>query len=123
MPRGPPGGHRDLAQGDGLTSLPFVDDPCQIWEYGSVKTTLEISDTLFRKVKVTAAQRRQTMKQFVSEALQEKLGNAPSKPSSLTPGWLKYFGMFGKTARMRTETRRIQKLIDEEFENLDFEDA
>lgn len=81
-----------------------------------MKVTLEISNTLFRKVKVTAAQRRQTMKQFVTEALQERLGNAPSKRSLTTRGWLKYFGMFGKTAQMRAETRRIQKLIDEEFE-------
>ncbi|HKQ37317.1 MAG TPA: hypothetical protein VJ063_04500 [Verrucomicrobiae bacterium] len=88
-----------------------------------VKTTLEISHALFRKVKVTAAQRRQTMKQFVTEALEEKLWNGVSKGPPSAPGWLKYFGAFGKTAEMRAETRRIQRAVDRDFESVDVEDA
>jgi hypothetical protein len=38
-----------------------------------VKTTLEIPDPLFRRAKATAAERGQTLKQLVTEALQEKL--------------------------------------------------
>src|SRR5204863_2801477 len=37
------------------------------------KITVEISDSLFRKVKATAAQRGLTMNQFVAETLREKL--------------------------------------------------
>jgi hypothetical protein len=87
-----------------------------------VKTTLEISDALFRKVKSTAAHCGQTMKQFVTEALQEKLGNGKSAHSGTKPAWMSYFGAFGKTEKTRAETRRIQKAIDEEFEVLDAED-
>ena len=62
------------------------------------------------------------MKQFVTEALQEKLGNGRSGKPGAKPLWMSYFGTFGKTPRMRAETRRIQKMIDEEFEVLDAED-
>jgi hypothetical protein len=87
-----------------------------------VKTTLEISDSLSRKVKATAAREGKSLKQFVTEALRQKLANSQTDPSSATLAWLKYFGAFGKTAHMRAETRRIQKVIDEEFESLDAED-
>lgn len=84
-----------------------------------MKTTLEISDLLFRKVKATAAHRGQTLKQFVTDALQEKLGHGPSARAGADPAWVHHFGAFGKTAQMRAETRRIQKAIDQEFESLD----
>ena len=87
-----------------------------------MKTTLEISDNLFRKVKATAADRGQTMKQFVTEALQEKLLGKGSGGASAKAAWLKFFGVFGKTAAERAETRRIQKLIDDEFEQVDADD-
>ena len=38
-----------------------------------MKTTLEIPDSLFREAKSKAAERGQTLKQLVTEALQEKL--------------------------------------------------
>jgi len=62
------------------------------------------------------------MKQFVTEALQEKLGNGRLVNPGAKPLWMNYFGTFGKTPRMRAETRRIQKMIDDEFEALDAED-
>lgn len=83
-----------------------------------VKATLEIPDTLFRKVKATAAQRGQTIEQFVVEAMQEELRKEHSVQNRNKPAWIDYFGAFGKTASMRAETRRIQRLIDDEFENL-----
>ena len=51
-----------------------------------MKTTLEIPDLLFRKAKSTAAERGQTLKQLVTEALQEKLAIntdnvAPASPN------------------------------------------
>ena len=39
-----------------------------------MKTTLEIPDPLFRKAKSKAAERGQTLKQLVTEALQEYIG-------------------------------------------------
>ena len=70
-----------------------------------MKTTLEIPDPLFRKAKSTAAERGQTLREFVSEALQEKLavGSAKARPGE--PEWMQGFG---KLRRLRRETARIQ---------------
>lgn len=84
-----------------------------------MKTTLEIPDALFRKAKATAASRGQTLKQFVNKALQEQLKPAGRKKE---PDWMKYFGAFGKTAAQRAENRRIEKVIEEAFEQIEPED-
>jgi len=78
-----------------------------------VKTTLELPDPLFRKAKISAAQRGQTLKQFVMEAVQEKLD---AKKSIASKPWMKFFGAFKKQS---TELRRIDAIIEEEFERID----
>ena len=40
----------------------------------TTKTTLEMSDTLFRRAKATAASRGQTLKHLVTVALEKELG-------------------------------------------------
>ena len=87
-----------------------------------MKTTLEIPDALFRKAKATAAERGQSLKQFVAEALQEKLHLRNGITKNAPPEWMKYFGAFGKTAAQRAENRRIEKLIEDEFERIEPED-
>jgi hypothetical protein len=84
-----------------------------------VKTTLEIPDTLFRRAKSRAAERGQTLKQLVSEALQEKLAGATGTPGSAEPEWMQGFG---KLRRLRKETKRIQARVDELFELIGPED-
>ena len=42
-----------------------------------MKTTLEIPDPLFRKAKATAAQHGVTLREFVNDALREKLSGDP----------------------------------------------
>ncbi len=42
------------------------------------KTTLEMSEALFRKAKATAAGRGQTLKQLVTGALEKELGSSES---------------------------------------------
>ena len=84
-----------------------------------MKTTLEIPDLLFRKAKSKAAERGQTLKQLVTEALQEKLAVNTDKTRPSEPGWMEGFG---KLRRLRTETRRIQARIDERFEVIEPED-
>ena len=81
-----------------------------------MKTTIEIADPLFRRAKSKAAERGQTLKQFVAEALQEKLavGTDPDKPA-----WMEGFG---RLRRLRQETRRVQAKVDEAFEALEPED-
>jgi hypothetical protein len=84
-----------------------------------MKTTLEIPDFLFRKAKSKAAERGQTLKQFVTEALQEKLAVNTGKAHPGEPGWMEGFG---KLRRLRKETQRIQARIDERFEVVEPED-
>lgn len=36
--------------------------------------------------------------------------------------WMKLFGAFAKSEQMRNDTRRIQKLIDKEFEKINPEE-
>ena len=83
-----------------------------------MKTTLEINDALFRRAKATAAQRGQSLKQFFTEALQEKLRNSHVVRKE-EPEWMKLFGAFGKTAAQRAENRRIEKVIEEAFEQIE----
>jgi hypothetical protein len=84
-----------------------------------VKTTLEIPDPLFRKAKAKAAERGQSLKQLVTEALQEKLAGGQHKASGQQPAWMQGFG---KLRRLRRETRRIQARIDRQFEVIEPED-
>ena len=84
-----------------------------------MKTTIEIPDLLFRKAKSKAAERSQTLKEFVTEALRDKLAlNAPKVP----PGEPEWMQGFGKLRRLRKETARIQTRIDEAFEAIEPED-
>jgi hypothetical protein len=82
-----------------------------------MKTTLELPDQLFRKAKATAAERGQSLKDFVTEALRDKLNDAPA--SAAEPPWMQGFG---KLRHLHEETLRIQALIDEEFETIEPED-
>jgi hypothetical protein len=81
-----------------------------------MKTTLEIPDAIFRRAKTVAAQRGIPFRALVSEALADKLraqSDRDSKP------WMK---TFGKLRHLRKETAKINRIIDEEFEQIDTED-
>lgn len=82
-----------------------------------MKTTLEIPDPIFRKAKARAAERGIPLRQYVTEAVEEKLA-AKSAPVQQKP-WMK---MAGGLKHLHAETVRIQKLIDEEFEQIEPED-
>jgi plasmid stability protein len=82
-----------------------------------VKTTLDIPDELFRKAKARAAERGESLRDFVSEALRARL--AGESGASDDPPWM---AGFGALRHLRSETRRIQALIDEEFGQLEPED-
>ena len=88
-----------------------------IWAH--VKTTIEIPDPLFRKVKSKAAERGQTLKDFVAEALRERLSPNTSMGRLDAAPWMQGFG---KLRRLRKETMRIQARIDEAFEAIEPED-
>lgn len=81
-----------------------------------MKTTLEIPDTIFRRAKSAAAERGIPLRQFVTEAVRDKL----TPPSSLADKpWMK---SFGKLRHLRKETARISRLIEDEFEQIEAED-
>ncbi|MEO8347939.1 MAG: hypothetical protein ABI610_03425 [Acidobacteriota bacterium] len=84
-----------------------------------MKTTIEIPDPLFRKAKSKAAERGQTLKELVAEALREKLA---TNTSTLPPGDPEWMQGFGKLRRLLKETARIQARIDETFEVIGPED-
>jgi hypothetical protein len=80
-----------------------------------MKTTLEIPDSLFRRAKSAAAEGGVPLREFVSQAIAEKLSGARNagKP------WMR---SFGKLRDLHKETTRIDRLIREEFEQLEPED-
>jgi hypothetical protein len=84
-----------------------------------MKTTIEIPDPLFRRAKARAAERGQSLKEFVSEALRASLAADVARASGEEPPWM---AGFGKLRRLRAETARIQRSIDEEFETIEPED-
>lgn len=84
-----------------------------------MKTTVEIPDLLFRRAKSKAAERGQSLKEFMAEALQEKLARTAGDVRSGEPPWMQGFG---KLRRLREETARIQERIDEAFEVIEPED-
>lgn len=85
-----------------------------------MKTTLDIPDPLFRQAKARAALRGVSLRQFVTEALEDKVAPSSSKRSGqAAPPWMQGFGAL---ADLRNETRRVEQRIAEEFETLEDED-
>ena len=78
-----------------------------------MKTTLEIPDFLFRRAKSMAAERGIPLRQFVTEAVQEKLKITPQQKP-----WMKHVG---KLKHLHTERKQIEKRVEEAFEQIDHE--
>jgi predicted nucleic acid-binding Zn-ribbon protein len=80
-----------------------------------MKTTLEIPDPIFRRAKSVAAERGISLREFVTEAVKDKLTTdvkATKKP------WVK---LMGKLKHLHKETERINRLIEEDSEKIDAE--
>ena len=78
-----------------------------------MKTTLEIPDSIFRRAKSQAAARGIPLREFVTEAVRDKLAaeaQGGGKP------WLKHMG---KLKHLHKETLRINRLIEEDSEKID----
>jgi len=84
-----------------------------------MKTTIEIPDPLFRKAKARAAERGQSLKELVAEALRDKLASGTGRVAEAGPPWMRGFG---KLRDLHRETERIQATIDEVFETIEPED-
>jgi hypothetical protein len=81
-----------------------------------MKTTLEIPDPTFRKAKATAGALGIPLREFVTQAVEEKLSKG--RAGKAKP-WLE---CAGELAHLHKETIRIQKIIEEEFEQIEPED-
>ena len=80
-----------------------------------MKTTLEIPDFIFRRAKSVAAERGIPLRQFVTEAVQEKLRIAPQEKP-----WTKHLGKL-KHLRKNKERKQIEERVEEAFEQIDRE--
>ncbi len=83
-----------------------------------MKTTLEIPDELFRRAKAQAASRGIPLRQFVTEAVEQRVHGVQHRTGQ--PGWKKLSGGLG---RLRRETARVNRFVEEEFERIDPEDS
>lgn len=84
--------------------------------WGRMKTTLEIPDSVFRRAKASAAEQGVPLRQFVTDAVRERLDREASpepKP------WMKHAG---KLKHLKAENARILKVIEAEFGTIDPED-
>ncbi len=81
-----------------------------------MKTTLEIPDTVFRRAKSLAAERGIPLRALVTEAVEEKLAQ------TRRPGDQPWMKAFGKLRHLRKETSKINRIIEEEFEQVEAED-
>ncbi len=88
-----------------------------LWENGSMKTTVEIPDPLFRQAKAAAAQQGLSLKDFFAQALSQRL--RPRAGGPMEKPWMRAFGGLRELHR---ETRRLERVVAEEFERIDDEE-
>ena len=81
-----------------------------------MKTTLEIPDPIFRRAKAIAAQQGIPLRQFVTEAVEEKVR------TKLTGGEKPWVKLAGKLRHLRKETARVNQVIEREFEKIEPEE-
>jgi hypothetical protein len=81
-----------------------------------LKTTLEIPDVIYRRLKASAANQGKTVKALVNEAIAEKLRHPAAAG---VPAWRQGFGQL---RHLRKETRQIEKVIVDEFSRIDPEE-
>ena len=78
-----------------------------------MKTTLEIPDAVFHRAKARAAEQRVPLREFVSDAVAEKLAaKSPPRGKARTK-------RAGRLRHLRKETARITRLIEREFERIE----
>jgi hypothetical protein len=81
-----------------------------------MKTTLEIPDVIFRRAKARASEQGMPLRQFVTDAVAEKLGsNSPAQRTTR-------MRLAGKLRHLGKETARINKRIEQEFESIESEE-
>lgn len=80
-----------------------------------MKTTVELPDQLYRRLKAQAALAGKSLAAFVVDAVREKLASEIEPPIEHI-GWKSVF----RAARAQ-DVAAVQKILDEEFEQIDYE--
>ena len=80
-----------------------------------MKTTLEMPDSVLRQAKSAAAERGIPLREFVTQAVREKLA---AKATVAERPWVK---QMGKLKHLHKETERINRLIEADSEKIDAE--
>lgn len=83
-----------------------------------MKTTLELPDDLFRRAKAKAATQGITLKQLITEAVEERVRGP--RPTPGEPAWRR---LHGALRELGDEHRRIDARIEDAFERIDEEDS
>jgi hypothetical protein len=89
------------------------------WEYAFVRTTIELPDPLFREVKATAARQGMRLKDYITEALQDKLTKHPNPAEK---PWMKFAGIAANDPEMVAELTRLERIVEENFEQIEEEE-
>ncbi len=85
-----------------------------------MKTTIELSETLFRRAKSMAAHEGVTLKQLLTEALESRLDVRRSgRNGKNVPRWMHAYGAL---RHLRHERKTIERAIESEFEKIEPED-
>lgn len=80
-------------------------------EDGSMKTTIELPDSIFRGAKALAAVQGITLRQFIAGAVEQQL----RRLTTAEPPWM---SGFGRLSDLGDEHRLVLDAIEEEFERL-----
>ena len=84
-----------------------------------MRTTVDLPDPLFREVKATAARQGMLLKDYVAQALQEKLAR---RPGPAEKPWMKFAGIAADDPEMVAELKRIERIVEDNFERIEEED-
>ena len=81
-----------------------------------MKTTIEIPDELFRHTKATAALAGETLKEYVTTAIRERLGRSGASPPH-SQGWRSVFGL-----ATRDQVGEVDAIVAADLGRIDPED-
>jgi hypothetical protein len=84
-----------------------------------MKTTIELSDQLFRRAKAAVARRGMTLKEFFTRAAERELARIEhGEPAAeATPGWHRLLQK--PTSAELKELERVDEVIESEFSSVD----
>jgi|GEM_PF-1612777 len=82
-----------------------------------MKTTIDLPDDLFKKLKLYAKQRQRSFRDLVIESLKRIV--IESEHYKVEPEWARCFGRF---AGSKAETAEIQSIIDRDLSQVDREE-